>query len=334
MLKDLTALGEEDLRSFLRLRDLATAYMQARVLHEACERSVFTELEKQPGTPDELARRLSLHPLSTRMLLEALAAMGLITVHQGAYRNTRAASRFLVETSPLDQTEIIALYRRCTEQWERLGMALHCGHVPPERSFDPRFIHAMHCTAVVLAPLVARRLDLSGVDRLLDLGGGPGTYSIFLALARPSLRAEVLDLEEVLPITQEYVELFGVADRVATRAGDYHSSDLGQGWDMVLLSNVLHSNDRARCRSLLARVSQAVRPGGRVVVNDFLRDEEGSGPLAAALFALHMLLHTPGGDTYRASEIRAWMEEAGLTGIEVLPLAGTTHSLVVGSRMG
>lgn len=326
-------LTDEEVRAHRWLRGLATAYMQSRVLHEACERSVFTQLEGRPGTPEEVAARASLHPTGTRMLLEALAAMGLLTVENGVYSNTPVASRFLVEGTPIDQTEIVALYRRTTERWERLGEALYCGHTPrQEEDFDPRFIHAMHCTASVVAPRLVKLLDLEGVERLLDVGGGPGTYAIHFALARPNLRARVLDLEPVVSITREYAQLFGVEERLEARAGDYHTADLGSGWDLVLLSNVLHSNRRELCRALLGRVFEALRPGGQVVINDFVRSGRGDGPLAAALFALHMYLNTPGGDTYTEGELRAWLEETGFAAVRVEPLEGTDYTAVVGTR--
>lgn len=326
-------LEADDVQAWARLRGIATAYFQSRVLHEACERSVFTEIEQAPGRVEDLAVRLSLDEQATRMLLEALAALELLAVEEGVYRNTPAASRFLVEDSPWDQTEIVRLYRTGIESWERLGEALHCGHSPPEDAdFEPRFVHAMHSTASVLAPLVVRAVGTEGVERVLDVGGGPGTYSIHFALASPTLRAEVLDIDHVVPIAREYAQIHEVADRVTARVGDYLDSDLGRDWDLVLLSNILHSNDREAARGLLKRVHAALRPGGRVALNEFVRDGRGDGPLGPALFALYMLVQSDGGDTYTRDELRRWLGEAGFSEVEFKPLAGTTNTVVLARK--
>ena len=291
-----------------RLRELASAHFQSRCLHEACERGLFTELARSPASSDELAARLSLNPQGCAMLCEALAALGLLTEREGLYANAPIASTFLIEGTPLDQGEIIALFRRSVERWEKLAEALHCGHTPPPPAeFDPRQVHAMHCGAVVLAPLVVAGVARDGASRLLDLGAGPATYGIHFAQAWPDLEVTVLDREPVVPIAREYAEIAGVADRFTFLDGDYLSCDLGSGYDLVLLSNILQCHPEAEARQLLKRVFACLKPGGRVVVHGFMRD----GSLWPALFSLHLLVSTSGGDAHPERVVREWLREAG-----------------------
>ncbi|MCE7869049.1 methyltransferase domain-containing protein [bacterium CPR1] len=312
-----------------RLRELASMHFQSRCLHEACERGLFSELERSPGSAEELARRLHLHPQACRMLLDALTALALLQEREGLYSNAPIASRYLIEGTATDQGEMIAMYRRSMERWEKLAEALHCGHTPaPPSEPDPRFIHAMHCTASVHAPLVVEAVPRNNARRLLDLGGGPGTYSIRFLLTWPEAEARMLDLEPVVSIAQEYAEIAGVNERFEAVAGDYLESELGDGYDLVLLSNILHCNAPEGCQRLLKRAFACLRPGGRVVIHEFLRD----GSLWPAVFALHMLLSTPGGDTYSESTLKGWLHEAGFGEPVVSRLEGTPSSVLVAAR--
>lgn len=311
-----------------RLREIATYHFQSRCLHEACERGLFTELERQPASAADLAARLSLNPQACRMLCDALAAMGLLDEHEGLYANARLASTYLIEGTAQDQSEMIALYRRSLERWDKLAEALHCGHTPPpaDTEFDPRFIHSMHCTASVHAPLVD--LPRQEARRLLDLGGGPGTWGIHFAQKWPELLVTMLDREPVVPIAREYAEIAGVQDRFEARAGDYLESDLGQDYDLVIVSNILQCHPEKECRLILKRAFASLRPGGRLLIHEFLRD----GSLWPALFSLHMLLTTPGGDTHTEAELRGWLRDAGFQEPEVRKLEGVPATVLVAAR--
>ncbi len=169
------------------------------------------------------------------------------------------------------------------------------------------FIAAMHRGAAERAPLVVRAVGTEGVARMLDVGGGSGAYSIAFARASETLRAEILDLPAVLPIAEGHIAEAGLADRVSTRVGDLRTDDLGSGYDLVLLSSICHMLGPEENRDLLSRAARALAPGGRVVVSDFVLDEDGTAPRQAVLFSLNMLVGTPSGRSYRESEYRAWL---------------------------
>jgi SAM-dependent methyltransferase len=102
---------------------------------------------------------------------------------------------------------------------------------------------------------------------------------------------------------------------VSTVAGDYLRDDLGGGFDVVFLSAIIHSNSAGENAELIRKCARALRPGGCVVVQDFIMDEERVAPSHGAFFALNMLVGTEAGDTYTESEVSAWMIAAGLSGV-------------------
>ena len=177
------------------------------------------------------------------------------------------------------------------------------------------FIDAMHAIAKTIAADAPVLVGTQGVRRMLDVGGGPATFAIAFAQANSELQAQVLDLGPVLPIAQRHIREAGLEDRVTVREGDLRSVDLGQGYDLVLVSAICHMLDEAENQNLLNRCANALRPGGRVAIREFILDPDRAGPPHAALFALNMLVNTARGNTYTEAEYRSWLEEAGFSQI-------------------
>ena len=174
----------------------------------------------------------------------------------------------------------------------------------------------MHARGKELAPGLARAVGREGVQKVLDVGGGSGVFAMAFVQDNPQGRATVLDLEEVLALTREHVSRAGLEDRFQYLAGDYHTADLGQGYDLVLLSAIVHINSARENRDLIARIHQALAPGGRLAIRDFIMNNDRTGPLFGAVFALNMLVGTEKGDTYTEDEIRGWCLEAGFSRVE------------------
>jgi SAM-dependent methyltransferase len=201
--------------------------------------------------------------------------------------------------------------------------AVRAGHAVMERApgaageaWREAFIAAMHSRASQFAPKVVASIDLTGVTRVIDVGGGSGAFATAFARAKRDLRATVFDLPDIVPITRRYVDEDGAADRIDIVTGDLTRDDLGRGFDLVFISAIVHSFPPDENRRLMKKSAAALNPGGRVVVQEFLMNEDRTGPLSAALFALNMLVGTPAGDTYTESEVRSWMTDAGFDAID------------------
>jgi len=152
-------------------------------------------------------------------------------------------------------------------------------------------------------------LDLSGVRRVLDLGGGPGTYA--MAFARKGKETVLMDFPETLKIAKRLIRSTGLGRKISLLPGDFTRDDIGSGYDLVLISQIFHAYDDAACIAMLKKSHQALNPGGKVVVQEFLLDDTHTAPPWGALFAINMLVNTPGGRTYTLKEMTSWVRKAG-----------------------
>lgn len=309
--------------SFTReeIREIASGFQRSRVLLTAYELDLFSALGKGPATSADVASAIGTDQRATDRLMNALCTMGFLRSQNGVFTNTESAAELLVRGSPgyiAGLMHTVHLW----DTWSTLTAAVRQGRTIPTGETGDRdgawlhsFIAAMHDRAVRTAPAIIAQMDLAGVSRVLDVGGGSGVYAMAFIRADPSLRATVFDLPEVIPLTGQYLEREGLRERVEIAAGDYLNDDLGSDFDLVFLSAIIHSNSVAENRLLMARCTQALKTGGRVVVQDFIMDEDRTTPVHGALFALNMLVGTRAGDTYTEFEVRSWMEEAGLMDI-------------------
>jgi len=299
------------------IMDLATAFQRSRPLLTAFELGLFTALNSEARTSEEAAAALDTEPRATDRLMNALVALGLLEKHEGRFSNTPLTGTFLVKGRP-EYMGGLSHTNHLWDTWSRMTAVVRTGHPVDLAEINDRgddwlrpFIAAMHFRARQTAGEVVGMLDLDGVSRVLDVGGGSGAYAMMFARARRGISAVVFDLPNVLPLTKMYIAQEGLAAEVGTVAGDYLTAPLGTGFDLVFMSAVIHSNAADDNRLLVGKAGEALRPGGQIVVQDFLMNEERDGPLPAALFALNMLVGTPEGDTYTESEVRSWMTEAG-----------------------
>lgn len=317
--------------------EMASAFQKSRVLLTARELDLFTVVGEGGKSSAEVARALETAERATDRLMNALCALGLLEKKDGRFSNAPLASRFLVKGRPA----FLAGLMHSAHLWETWGTLTPCvrqGRSVVARPVNERgaewlraFIAAMHWRASQHAQDVVALVDLSGVSRILDVGGGSGAYAMAFVRAKREIRAVVFDLPNVIPLAQEYIQQGGLRDSVKTVAGDYETDPLGDGFDLVFLSAILHINSPFQNLDLIRKAAGALNPNGQLVVQDFLMEEDRTGPPFAALFALNMLVGTVSGDTYTTSEVRLWMEAAGLRGI----VRGDTEfgtSLMVGRK--
>lgn len=298
----------------LPLWNLAHAYCEARAFHAANELDIFTRLDENGATSEEMAESLGLQQRPVRMLMDACVALELLEKSADKYYNTALASEFLVKGKPHYSGNFVSLEAQSYLHWAKLDEAVrkNAPVVTPmkDESAMQFFTHAMHSTSVFSSILMAQMIDLSGYNRLLDIGGGAGINAIRFAETCPNLRATVFDQRPVVEVASEYISRSPAADRVSTYPGNYLES-LPGGHDAALLSNILHGEGPETNRVLLRRVYDALEAPGIVIIADVLPNEERTGPLFPLIFALNELIHTEGGDTYTESEITEFLESAG-----------------------
>lgn len=299
-----------------RLNLLCRGYQHAQILFTALKAGVFQHLER-PRTAAEVAECVGWDPRGIRMLLDGLVAIELVASERGRYRNLPIAARCLVPGAPADQTHILEHSANAYETWGQLARAVRTGKAIMRERTDRTpeqlraFILGMADLARHGAPAVLEAVDFSGARRMLDAGAGPGAYSIAFLRAHPRLHATLFDLPPVVAIAREQVEAAGLTGRADFIEGDLARDDLGGGYDLVFVSNIVHSFGPEANRALVQKCHAALAPGGMLVIKDFLVDEGRTGPAFSLVFALNMLVHTGEGDTYTCGEASAWTDAAG-----------------------
>ena len=304
------------------IREIAYAFQGSRILLTAYELGIFSVVSNRKQSSQDVARTLGTDWRATDRLMNALAAMGLLAKEEGTFRNSPSASRFLVPSSPEYMSGLMHTVH-LWDTWSTLTKAVKLGtSVPAQQhrredatTWTEAFIAAMNDRARKQAPVIAAQLTLREGMRVLDVGGGSGAFAIAFVRAKKGVTATVFDLPEVLPLTERYVNAEKLQERIELVGGDYTTDELPGGYDLVFLSAIIHSNSPDQNRKLLQKCARALNPKGNLVVQDFIMDENQTNPPAGAFFALNMLVGTAAGDTYRESEIRDWMKEAGLSEI-------------------
>jgi hypothetical protein len=306
-----------DLDEFQRL---LWGFASHRVITVAGRTGILRLLAERSGSPDEVARELGLDPLAAGKVIRALTALGIAVVDGSRYR---AAGGLRAHFLP-GERDVLPFLEHSHSMYERWGATLEPwlrGEEWPVAERSPeevrRFGAAMRAMGAQMARRVADALDLEGVRRLLDVGGGWGHFAQAMCRVEPDLRAVVLDQPQVVVRGRRELDEAEFKGRIEFIPGDYMTTDYGTGFDLVLFANILHQETADRASELVRRGAAALAPGGRVTVVDFAIDDQQDEHLLGALFAINMRSF---GDTWTEARIRDWMTRAGLGDIERLDL--------------
>lgn len=332
------ALKGPDPSSIVRL---STAYWDSQALLTANRIGLFDLLADGARSADDVAAGLQLDPRSTALFLRALVGLGFLAEESGRFTNAPVSLTFLVKRSPAFMGNAIRYSDQLYATWGNLEGALRSGkpalaaeaYLGDNAVRTRTFVHAMHERALGVARALVGILDLTGRRSMLDVGGGPGTYSVLLTERFPGLKSEVLELPGVAAVARELVAAAGASDRVSLRDGDYHSADFGSGKDVVLMSGMFHRETEEACRGLIARAAACLDPGGLLVVSDVFTDRGGSQPTFAAMFGLNMMLTAPDGGVHSDADVRQWMADSGFRDLRMAPLPPPMpHRVVFGVK--
>ncbi len=300
------------------IMDSVYAFREARVLLTAFELDLFTHLGDEWKSSEEAAHLAQTNPRATDRLLNAICASGFLVKKKGKFSNTPLTSRFLVKGKP-DYLGGLMHQVSLWNTWSTLTDAVRRGSSVVVR--DPvvgsgvnwleAFIAAMHMRATRQAPAIVKLINLKGVKRVLDVGGGSGVFSMAFVRARKGITAVIFDLANVINLTKGYIDAENLGSLISVVGGDYTVDPLVHGFDLVFMSAIIHSNSPEINKQLFRKAFEVLNPDGRLLVVDYIMNDDRTSPAAGAYFSLNMLVGTREGDTFTESEVRSWMEEAG-----------------------
>src|SRR5688500_11874029 len=324
------------------IHQLALAYRASAIFFAASDLHVFTHLAEGPLSAAEVAARCGSAAEPTRLMLESCADTGLLERDNGRFRNTPTTDTFLVKGRTAYLGDSLKYARDLYPAWGAFTDLVRTGHptMPPQtilgddKAKTRAFVMAMHERARGIGSVLPHNVDLRGRRRLIDIGGGPGTYSVALCRQTPGLTSTVLDRPGVLEVARELIDAAGFADRVTLMPGDYLKTPFGTGFDAVLLSGMMHRETPDNVNLLLKKAFQALEPGGMVMVSDvFFEDDRMNTPPFATSFALNMMLTSDHGSAHAKTAMERWMAANGFTNITRHDMPKPNpHTLIIGAK--
>ncbi len=309
------------------LLQLSGGYWGACALHAAVKLDVFTHLAAGNLSVTEISSLTGSDRRGMEMLFNALSAMELLQKNGNTFSASPFASEYLSKNSANYLGHIILHHHHLMAGWSRLDEAVISGGAVRTNSSKTEieadresFLMGMFNIASLSAPMIVPNIDLSGRIRMLDLGGGPGTYAIHFCRHNPGLNAVIYDLPTTKRFAEDTVDRFGLSNRIAFASGDIITDNIGSGYDVVWISQLLHSEGPGGAALMIRKAVQALVPGGLVLIQEFVLENDKASPLFPALFSLNMLIGTPSGQSYSQHELTEMMAEAGLKDIKRLAL--------------
>lgn len=312
-----------------RIMQIATGNWAQSILAASAIHSIFDHLEAGAETPEQVAKGADLSRRGTQALLDGLVGLGLVESRDGLYHNTPEASAFLVEGRPgyLGGFAKVVFAgqpnRADLPEVARTGVPVTSEPADlPENPFWEQLVPAIAPLSVPSALAAAEHLGLAkaGPVSILDVGGGSGIYSSIWLGMNAQARSTQIDWANVNRIATRLVGERGVGDRFHTIDGDFHTTDFGTDvYDVAVLSHIAHQESPADNRALFGKFRQALKQGGTLVVNDFVVEDDRSGPSFPLIFHTTMLLQTSQGSTWTRSDYRTWLTAAGFTDITFQP---------------
>jgi precorrin-6B methylase 2 len=325
-----------------RLVDDLCGQWRTWTLAAGAELGLFDHIAAGKRTVTEIAAAAGATERGVERLLDALTGLGYLRKKSGGYDLSPVARKFLVTSSELCIQGLAASAAQMSQSWQRLAEVVRSGHpvigVDTEergRQVFPalvKHIFPQSFTAANAAVVALPARTRNGIKSILDVAAGSGAWSIAFARAIPAARVTALDFPEVLEITREFADRFGVKGRFNYIQGNLREIDFGRArYDLVILGQILHSEGGRRARDLIRKSCAALNKAGLLLIADFIVNNRRTGPARPLLFGLNMLLHTEQGEVYTMRQLRGWLAEAGFDNVKTI-LAAARSPLILARR--
>jgi SAM-dependent methyltransferase len=320
------------------------AHHQTATLRTAIELDLFTAIDEGNHTVAELAKRIGSSERGTRILSDHLVISGFLRKENSRYQLTQESALFLSKRSPQCMGTIAEFLtsRHHYENMARLTEAVRRGGTAGSKgdNFEPNddiwvtFARSMAPLTIPAANFIAQTIGAQNAKpvRVLDIAAGHGMYGITIGKNNPNAQITALDWPAVLEVAKENAAKAGIADRYTTLPGSAFEVNLGEGYDLVLLTNIFHHFDKETCVRLMRRVLQALKPGGQAVTLEFVPNEDRVSPPTEAAFSLLMLAGTDAGDAYTFSEYKEMFRAAGFQETILHPIPGMPQEVLLSQK--
>jgi 3-hydroxy-5-methyl-1-naphthoate 3-O-methyltransferase len=305
-----------------RLMQLAWSFAPALAVEAAVHHGVFERLDHGPRSVAQLAAETGASIRGLTGIMNVLVGLELLGRDGDRYTLTPESAAFLVASRPgyhgmffqHISDQLLPCWLELTEIVRTGRPASHVNREEEGVQFFAEFVEALFPISFPAASALGEHLGIPAAASpvsVLDVGAGSGVWSIALAKQSSLVRIRAVDWPRVLEVTKRVAARHGVADRLTTAPGEFFEADFGGGHQVATVGHILHSEGRDRSQRLLKKIWSALAPGGTIAVQEFVPNDERTGPLHTLIFAVNMLVNTDEGDTFTFAEMSAWLREAG-----------------------
>lgn len=300
----------------------AWGYAPTLVIEAAVQHGIFDLLDKSPLTAAQIASRTKTSLRGVTGIVDVLVGFHLLQRKGKRVALTPESAAFLVSGKP---GYYGMLFKHISNQllpsWLQLTEVVRTGRPPVKvntqkqgAAFFAEFVESLFPLSFPAATALGRHLGVHKARApisVLDIGAGSGVWGISIAKQSPHVRIHAVDWPQVLNVTRRIAGKHGLAKRLTTSPGDFFEADFGGGHRLATIGHILHSEGRERSRRLLKKVFNVLTPGGTIAIQEFVPNEDRTGPPNALIFAVNMLVNTEAGDTFTFGEMSRWLREAG-----------------------
>lgn len=311
-----------------QISHIAYGFFLSKALFSALNIELFGHLAEGPADVDTLNRRTGVGKNRLWTLISALLSVGLLSREGDKFRNSPAAQRYLVPGAPAYFGDY---YRfQIDRQFYPMMKGLDAGLAGNEDGLAHQsmsdwlsedeaaedFSRAQHAGSTGPAIVMADAIDLTGAKSLLDVAGGTGAFSMAFCRKNSDLTACIIDFQSVVKTAEGFVNHAGMQDRISFISGDALENSWPAEQDVVLMSYLLGAVGGGDITPLLQKAWHALKPSGKLILHDFMLEDDRSGPTAAAGFFLSYIAIRTDSVSFTAAELKEWTETAGFTDVE------------------
>lgn len=322
------------------LFDLTSVVHPAFAFLAGAQLELFTPLKNGPLTTEQLAVALGVSALKLKPLLYALAASQLLTVEGDRFANTEVADHYLVKGRPRYMGNMHELLSLMWEAELQTAETIRTGKPAAKADYSSMTeaemmdaFRGLHPGTIAAAHALMKRYDFSPYESLVDVGGGTGGLTTTLLEKHPKMKATILELPTVTPITEQFVSQSASSDRIKIVAKDIVREPIDGSFDTAILRAFVQVLGPEEVRHALKHVSGALKPGGDIYIVGSVLDDSRLSPPGTVAFNLLFLNVYDAGEAYTENEHREWLLELGFKDIERI-LLPDGNSFVTARKRG
>jgi SAM-dependent methyltransferase len=313
---------------------IAMGFMAAKHLFAANEIGLFEALGSGPATLDELANKTGVPSRTLRIVAAAMVSLGLIEREGSRYRNGDAAAAFLAGKPGPDLRPMLRFWDKISyPTWQKLADAVRTGEGQAQfGKFDKAeqqiFSAGVEAFSSPVAAALATSYDFSRHQRVLDVGGGTGSFLVAVLRRYHALKGTLFELPGACAVARQRLAREPEGTRIEVVDGDVFNDPLPEGHDALIVANTVHVFSAAHNIELLRKMRAHVRPGARLLLADLWTDPTRTHPPGAALMSGEFLVIAGEGQAYSEQEAGEWLAQTGWQKLERRPLAGAASLIV------